>query len=186
MASGPCFLDQLRIVELEKRGKLYIAPNTSLIKRSALIEAGKFIPELKWHSDWFGFYVAGFRYGICFVPEPLAIFYVHATSYYSTGTRNKLVHRGVLERMLALLNSKDYQDVTELIRESGALYLFGRPMLRLLLSRPEYRRFITPVFLRKNLLRIVQLELKKVTPTFIGNCYLRMTGKRMRVSEIQT
>jgi glycosyltransferase involved in cell wall biosynthesis len=183
MASESCFLDQHRIVELEKRGKLYIAPNTSVIKRSALIEAGKFIPELKWHSDWFGFYVAGFRYGICFVPEPLAIFHVHASSYYSTGTRNKRVHREVLERMLALLHGANYRDVTELMRESGALYLFGKPMLETLLSRPEYRRFVTPTFLRKNLLRIVQLELKKITPTFIGNYYLRMTGKRMRTPE---
>lgn len=178
MSDRPCYLDPRRMVDLERHGKLHIAPNTSVIKRSALIEAGSFIPELKWHSDWFGFYVVGFRYGICFVPKPLAVFYVHATSYYTTGRRNKSEHRLVLQRILDLLLRSEYQDVAALLRESGALYLFAWPMLKLILGNRAYRQFLTPVLLRKNFWHSVKLELKKITPRFAAEWYFRLAGYR--------
>ena len=183
MGNQPCFLDPRRMVELERQGRLHIAPNTSVIKRTALIEAGGFIPELKWHSDWFGFYVAGFRHGICFVPKPMAIFYVHATSYYTAGRRKKEEHRSVLRHILDLLSSVRFQDVADSIRESGALYLFAWPMLKLILRHRPYHRFLTATYLRKSLWHTAKLGLKKVTPRFAAEWYFRIAGYRARGRE---
>ena len=152
------------MVELERQGRLHIAPNTSVIRKAALVKAGCFLPELKWHSDWFGFYVAALRDGACFVPEPLAVFYVHATSYYKTGSQQKLVHREVLRHLMLRLTSPEWADVVESVRRSGALYIFGWPLFKLLCATPEWRRFLTPLFLRKNLWHAFKLAVKRWLP----------------------
>lgn len=180
MADQPCYLSPARMVELERRGELFIASNTVLFKRSSILRAGGFIPQLKWHCDWFGMYVSGFRDGVCFVPEPLAVAHIYAASFHSAGRRNKQEYREVLRRMLDLLNRSDYADAAELIRRSGALFLFGRPMLELMLSQPSHRRFFTPAFLRKNLWHSLKLEVKKITPTFAAKWYFQLCGYQMR------
>ncbi|MFM8468992.1 MAG: glycosyltransferase family A protein [Limisphaerales bacterium] len=178
MADRPCYLAPERLVELERQGKLHIAPNTSVIRRAALIRAGQFVPELKWHSDWFGFYVAAFRGGACFVPEPLAIFYVHPTSYFKAGSQQALVHQEVLRNLMARLTAPACADVIELIRRSGALYIFGWPLFKILRATPAYRRFLTPNFLRKNLWHACKLAVKRWLPVWLANLYFRVAGYR--------
>jgi len=179
MGQAPCYLAPARMAELERRGRFYIASHSAIMRKAPLVEAGGFIPELRWHCDWFAIAVVSFRHGICFVPEPLARFFIYPTSYFKSG-RKKLEHRQVLERILDLLLSPRYQDVEPPIRESGALFLFGGPILRLMLANHAYRCFLTPAFLRKNLWHILTLELKKVTPAFLGNWYFRLAGYRAR------
>jgi hypothetical protein len=179
MGDAPCYLPPVRIAELERRGRFYIASHSAIMRTTPLLEAGGFIPELRWHCDWFAIAVVSFRHGICFVPEPLARFFIYPTSYYKSG-RKKLEHQQLLQRLLDLLLSPRYQDVEPLIRESGALFLFGGPVLWLILSHRAYRRFLTPAFLRKNLGHMLKLELKKFTPAFLGNWYFRLAGYRAR------
>ena len=174
MTDAPAYLSPEQMIELERRDKLFIASHTAIMRRSAIVEAGGFIPELKWHCDWFAIYVAAFRHGICVVPEPLARFNIHAASYYKA--RDRQTHRQVLQRILEFLARPEYRDAAERIRDSGALFLFGWPILKLMLRLPAYRRFITPTFLRKNLWHGVKLELKKITPRFAAEWYFRLAG----------
>jgi len=180
MADKPDYLSPKAIVELEKRGRFFIPNHTAIMKRSALIEAGKFIPELKSTSDWFANNVVALRYGLCIVPEPLAIFNIDANSYFHRNRRDVRNYRQMLETILNLLSRPEYRDVADLMREGGSLFLYGGPMLKLLLSRPEYRRFITPTFLRKNLWHSTKLILKLFAPAFLGNWYLRFAGYRAK------
>ena len=179
MAEKPAYLPPKKMLELERRGRLFIPGHTIILKRAALIEAGKLIPELKLTVDWFVAYVIGFRHGICVVPEPLAVFQILPNSYYGRSRRDKRGYREVLEHMLLLLNQPKYQAATELIREGGSLYIFGMPMFGLLWNRPEYRRFLNRAFLRKNLWHSTKLVLKKFTPAFLGNWYFRISGYRV-------
>jgi len=180
MADRPCYLSPTQIADLERKGRLFIASNTTISRREALIQGGKYNPELKWHCDWFLLYLAAFRHGICFVPEPLAVFNIYPDSYYKRGVRDQHAHRKVLRLMLDLLNRPDNRDVEPLIRESGALFQFGWPILQLVMSEPGYRKYLNPRFLRKNLWHITKLQLKKVTPAFAGNLYFRFAGYRAR------
>jgi len=167
------------IAELEKQGRVFIASHSAIFRKEALIEAGSFKPELRWHCDWFAYTVASYRHGICFVPEPLSRQYIYATSYSAEGRKNKKrEHREVLQRILDLLMAPEYRDVEPMIRESGALFHFGGPMLRLMMSKPAYRRFLTPAFLRKNLAHIVKLHAKRFMPTFLANWYFHLAGYR--------
>src|SRR5205807_8530675 len=67
-----CYLSPTDMVELGKRGHLAINNQNAVFRKSALLEAGGWLPELHWFSDWFGGYVVGFRYGMCHVPEVLS------------------------------------------------------------------------------------------------------------------
>ena len=180
MADSPTYLSPERMIELERKGRFYIAGHTAVMKRTALIEAGKCIPELKMAVDWFNNYVIGFRYGICYVPEPLAVFNIHPNSYYKKSRRDPQLYREVLEEIMRRLTLPENRDVAERIREAGSLYSFASPMLKVLRSKPEYRRFITPTFLRKNLWHSTRLFLKKFTPAPIGNLYFKFAGFRAK------
>lgn len=178
MAETPSYLSPQRMVELERQGRLFIPGHTTILKRAALIEAGKLIPELKLTVDWFIAYVIGYRHGICVVPEPLAIFKILPKSYYQRVRQDAKAYREVLAFMLDLLNQPKYQDAAALIREGGSLYIFGWPMLKVLVSRPADRRFLTLNFLRKCGWHCTKLILKKFTPAFVGNLYFRLAGYR--------
>lgn len=181
MAETPSYLSPARMVELERQGRFYIPTHTTILKRSALIEAGKLIPELQTTVDWFVIYVMGYRHGICVVPEPLAVLQISPDSYYKRVRRDARSYRAVLVCLLDLLNQPTYQDAAALIREGGSLYIFALPMLKVLLSRPADRRFITLNYLRKCLSHSNKLFLKRFTPAFLGNWYFRLAGYRARV-----
>jgi glycosyltransferase involved in cell wall biosynthesis len=179
MGDKPCFLSPDRLFELERKGRVFIASNSATFRRAALIELGGLRPELRWQCDWFAFTVLAFRHGVCFVPEALARVYIYPRSYRSAGTKTA-EHERSLRLLLDLLLSPEYRDVEVPIRRSGALFLFGAPLLKLLISQRAYRRFLTPAFLRKNLWHITKLQLKKITPAFLGNWYFKISGYRAR------
>jgi len=178
MADTPSYLSPQRMVELERKGRLFIPGHTTILKRSALIEAGKLIPELKLTVDWFIAYVIGYRYGICVVPEPLAVFKILPKSYYQRVRQEKAAYREVLAGMLNLLNLPKYQDAATLIQAGGSLYIFGWPLFKLVLGHPANRRFLTLNFARKCLWHCIKLILKKRIPAFLGNLYLQLAGYR--------
>lgn len=178
MAGSPVFLSPEQLAQLERMGKLFIAPNSVIYKKSALNQAGNFVPDLKFCADWFANYVAAFRHGICFVPEPLAIFHVQPNSYYHRIRGNSVEYRTVLTELLGKLNKLSEESAIELLRASGALFIFGAPILRVMLSRPEYRHFITPTFLRKNLAHSAKLLLKNNCPAWMLKLYLKNSSYR--------
>ncbi len=178
MADTPSYLSPQKMVDLERKGRLFIPGHTTILKRAALIEAGKLIPELKLTVDWFIAYVIGYRYGICVVPEPLAIFKIQPKSYYQRVRQDAEAYRQVLAGLLELLNQSKYQDAAALIKAGGSLYIFGWPMFKLLRSQPAYRHFLTFNFARKCLWHCTKLVLKKFTPAFVGNLYLQLAGYR--------
>jgi len=178
IVESPTYLSPARMVGCERKGKFYIPPNSVIFRTSALREVGNFIPELKFCCDWYAMYVAGFRHGICFVPEPLAIFHVQANSYYHKIRRDKAEYRTVLELLLERLHQPENRAALGFVREGGSLFIYGIPMLKLLLSRRAYRHLITPTFLRKNLSHSAKLFLKNHSPAFLVNFYLKLSGNR--------
>jgi glycosyltransferase involved in cell wall biosynthesis len=180
MVDAPSYLSPDQMVELDRKGRLYIPGHSAIMKRSALIEAGKLIPDLRLVVDWFTNYVIGYRYGICVVPEPLAVFLIYPNSYYKRVRRDKKAYEDVLDFMMNLLCQPEFQESAQRIRDAGSLYIFAMPMIRLLLRKPEYRPFLTGVFLRKALWHSTKLILKKFTPAFLGNLYFKLSGYRAK------
>ncbi|HRY51937.1 MAG TPA: glycosyltransferase family 2 protein [Candidatus Paceibacterota bacterium] len=171
MASGPSYLNPDTLVRLEKKGLLYIASHTAIMHRQALIDAGGFLTDLRWHCDWFALYTVAFRHGICHIPEPLARYNIRESSFYKA--RRGDLHRQVIHRLLDYLEAPAYADVAPLIRHSGALFIFGGPILRAMLRRPTRHQYLNPVFLRKNLWHSLKLIAKMILPAFVAHWYFR-------------
>jgi len=167
LAQKPSLFSPEQMVQKAKAGKLFIVTHSSLMRRTALCEAGGFVPELRWHCDWFAANVTGFRHGICYVPEVLSLVNIHPKSLYKAG-HQKPEHQQVLLKLLELLNSKECADVAPRIRDGGVLAVFAMPMLRLLLSRAEYRPFLTPRLLLKTLRRVGELQAKRFLPAWLA------------------
>ncbi len=172
----PCHVTPERLVKLIQQNQLRFAGHTVVLRRAALAEAGKFILDLKWHTDWFAMCVVSFRHGICFVPEPLAVMRVHHTTYSAAGMRDRAAQREVLRHILELLCSAEYQDVAGCFRRSGVLALFEWPLLKLLLSRAEYRRLITPNYAGKVVWRIFKSCIRSLLPAVAEEWYHRVRG----------
>jgi glycosyltransferase involved in cell wall biosynthesis len=181
MSDRPCFFSPDEMVELGKRGRLFIVTSSCVQKREPLLEAGIFPPELRWHADWFAMYVTGFRHGICFVPEVLSTANILPGSFYQSGHK-KGEHEQVLINLLDHLNSDKYADVAPRIRESGALAMFSMPLLRLMVRHREYRCFINLTLLRKTLRRSAELTAKKYFPVWLARWCLNRFYQFRKVS----
>ena len=172
----PCHIPPERVVKLIQRNQLHFAGHTVVLRRAALVQAGKFILDLKWQTDWFAMCVVSFRHGICFVPEPLAVMRVHHATFSATGMNNPVLQREVLRHILELLGRAEYQDVTGFFRRSGVLALFEWSLLKLMLSRPEYRRLAAPIYLRKVTWRVFKTVLRSWLPAAVEDWYHRARG----------
>lgn len=172
MADRPCYLSPDELVRIGRRGKLFIGTTSTIIRKEALREIGWFMPELRWHCDWFAALVPAFRHGLCYVPEVLSSFNIHSKSFYQSGHKGP-EHRQVLHKLLELLNSPAYADVRPRVRESAALSLFGMPMLRILLSHREFWPFINVALLRRTMHRSAELIGKRTLPLWAARWVLR-------------
>lgn len=173
LSDTPCFLNPEQLVELGRKGRLLIVSSTVIWRRGPLTEAGCFHPDLRWHADWFACHVPALRYGACYLPEPLSIANILPKSYYTAGVK-KPVHRDVLTRILQLLNEPENADVRQKVIDSGILSLFSTPMLRLILSQPQYRSFLSAVYLRRTLWRMSELAGQRILPKWVAGLVLRL------------
>jgi glycosyltransferase involved in cell wall biosynthesis len=175
MAAGlsdkPSYLTPAELVQLGVRGKLMISSSSVVFRKQALIDVGSYIPELRWHTDWFACFTTAFRFGMCYLPESLSLVNILPKSYY-TG-RNKQQHREVLTGILERLNSPAFSDVQPRVSDSGALSLFSIPMLKIVLSRREFWPFMNLTFLRRTLWRSAELGGKRMLPRPVARLILK-------------
>ena len=180
LSDGPCYISPDELVEIQRQRCFSIAGHTTLIKRSAVVEAGKIIPELRWHCDWFFNFVIGFRYGICYIPEPLAALRVLPNSYSAAGTRQWSNQCEVLNHMLRLLRSPAYRDVRPLFQRSAILSCFRSQILRVLLSNPEHWDYLSPLLIRRALWNEALRTAASIVPSPVKRIYRRVRDKHYR------
>jgi glycosyltransferase involved in cell wall biosynthesis len=152
VTENPGYISPDDLAVLMSRKRFNIAGHTAIVKRSTMARSGGFLPELRWHCDWFALYVAAAREGICFIPEKLAAIRI-AQGTYSGGARRWKEQREVVTRLLALLESPSYNDVTAFFRRSGILAglpgRYGVPgTVLVMLRQPRYWKYLTPRVLR--------------------------------------
>ena len=172
MADQPAYLSPDDLVRLGHKGKLIISSSSVIFRREALENVGLFLPELRWHADWFAAFMAAFRFGLCYVPETLSIVNILPRSFYTAG-RKRPEHLQVLTRILELISSPAFTDVRPRIRASGALSLFAVPLLKILFRRREFWPLCNLTLLYRTARRESELLGKKVLPTWLARWVLR-------------
>jgi glycosyltransferase involved in cell wall biosynthesis len=173
MANDAGYLSPDTLVELGLRGKLFIASHCSIFRKQALVDIGGFVPDLRWHCDWYACYGTAFRHGLCYVPETLSLVNLHPRSYYGSG-RSGPDHRKVLLKLLELMTARAMRDVAGRVRDSGALGQFGVPMLRAVATHPAYRQFLSWRLLHRSVWRSLQVTGRRHFPPWLARLCLRM------------
>ena len=170
LSPGPACFTPDQIVRLARRKWLLIT-GMSVMKRSAIVEAGGFLPELKWHCDFFLVFSIAFRHGICYLPERLNMWRSTPGSYMATGLRNLREQRAVVERILDLLHTPKYSDVLPRFRESGVLAFAPRVTFTILANR-KYWSFLNLALLK----RAVPSDIFWTLPSWLQRIIRRLRG----------
>ena len=173
MADRACYLSPDDLVKVGRRGKLPIPTCSVIMKRSTLDECGGFLPEFRWHADWYAITVPAFRYGMCYVPEPLSNVHLTPASFSRKGMRSQ-EQIEVLTRLLDRLNSPGCADVVPRIRDSAALNMFGLTVVRLMMSRREYRHFLTAMLVLRASHRSLEVLGRRILPGPIARLAVRL------------
>lgn len=117
-------------------GRGTIAGHTAILKRQAAIEAGFYLPQLEWHADVFLSTIIALRYGICHIPETLALLTVMPGTY-STGVQQTERQKQVLNALIDQLIAPEHRDVALAIRRSGCLRHYGPRLIHAAANRPD-------------------------------------------------
>lgn len=104
-------------------------PGPVIWHRQSFLDAGAYIPELKWHGDWFTLQVVAFRRGACFLPYRTSVVR-HTPQAYSAGQARMQTQRQVLRHMLGLIASDGYRDVLPYFEDSWVLVQFGVDLVK--------------------------------------------------------
>ena len=129
-----------------------IPGQAGIMRRDAFVEAGEFIPELKWHSDWFFNHVVAFRYGVVYIPKVFAVETARRPgSFCWEGTRNKAQQEEVLTNAIRLLKSSQYRDVLPYFIRSAALFPFSYDAVHAVMRKKELWDIETLLLLQHSL-----------------------------------
>lgn len=93
-----------------RRHGSWIMGNTTIFRRSALIDAGGFIHELHGSCDEFAGSFVALKYGTCFIPEPLIRWRVIERGYGSKIYKSGDISMGILNHAYELMSCK-YSDL---------------------------------------------------------------------------
>ncbi len=140
----PTYYNPAMLVALFQRNYFHISANTVVYRKSAFREAGGYIPDLHWFSDWFVTLAVALRYGACYLPEPLTYATIRRDSYSARNLRDRTAQRSLLYTTLDLLDSPAYADVAASIRRAGLMPEYYLRTLYWLFSNPKGRKYITP------------------------------------------
>jgi len=173
LADRPCYLSPDDLVRLGRRGKLPLPTMSAISKKVPLLECGGYPPELKWHADFFAITIPAFRYGICYVPEPLSNVDLIPASFSRKGMKSP-EQIEILTRLLDRLSSSALADVAPRLRAGAALSVFGLPLIRLLLRHRKYRHFLTPLLLFWATYRNVEILGKRILPGPLARLCVRL------------
>jgi hypothetical protein len=111
--------------------------HTTVWRREVFLRVGGFLPELEWLSDWFAALTAGFRHGICYVPESLSLFTIRTDSYSAVGQRDPQRVVRVLGAVLDRLLSDEFRDVAGAFARSAVMTVCGPELARVAAQRPD-------------------------------------------------
>lgn len=175
LSEAPRYFSRAELVELFRRNQVpCLSGFSTVMRRSAFLEPGVFVPGLKWYSDAFAVTIIALRHGACYIPEVLTESHMSSESYMRRGTRHRQHRQQVLRHLLGVSKAQEYQDVYEALRESGALGWFDFPILVEVLRNPAHRDLLTRPFLRRVLWHGLKKSISGVSPTCAKGLYHRL------------
>lgn len=171
IAQQTVYLNPDQLALAMRRNGFWIAGHTALVRRSVLNEAGGLRPEMRWHCDWFALLVVAFRYGVWYVPEPLACLRISRSSYSQAIGERPKAELAILDEAVGAL-SRECSGMQSLIRRSGALFMVADEVdlhtLILRMARARYREWLSPTIM---LSRRLKGRVRRLAPHAVRRMY---------------
>jgi len=165
-----------RMADLLRRFVFYPSVGNVFFNRKHLSSIG-FEEELRWHADYFAFYVMAFRHGACYVPEALSYFRVQSCSY-SSGARRSGERSSVLSAWFLRLKADDMADVRPIFRNVPILPAYFPGVVGLAAKHG----FLTPSLLRQVFIQSTWNALRGWMPDCARRLARRIRGRLGRGS----
>lgn len=123
---APGYLSPTDVAKLTRSGKGLYHPitNTCILKRELLSVDGLWDQRVGCYCDWLLHQALLFRYGCCFIPEPLTALRWTGSSMSSRVNSDLLAYRQIMQELIPILASPDYQDIARLIIFSQSFRAF--------------------------------------------------------------
>jgi glycosyltransferase involved in cell wall biosynthesis len=136
-ADTPTFFSPDELADL-LAGRNFAGQAGSIMRRDAFVEAGGYISELKWHSDWFFNHVVAFRKGIVYVPQKFACETARSKGAFCwEGVQNINKQAEVLSAAIRLLKSSKFLDVFPYFSRSAAFFPFSNSVVKIVMMNPD-------------------------------------------------
>lgn len=118
---------------------LCLSGNAAVVSKSCLINVGSFDENLRWHADYFSFWVVALRSGLYTIPETLAAMRQRQNSYSVRGMSCQKDQRAVLELLADKLLTKGWRDIGLAFFHCPSLFApFDPLILEVLAAKPRY------------------------------------------------
>lgn len=102
----------------------HVSTNSCVYLRDAVVQAGCYNADYKWHADWFLTSVIIMRHDIAVSKKVLSVFNLHPRSYYYSA-KSVSERIAVIDSMLTTLNTLRYLDAGIQISELGLVGNLG-------------------------------------------------------------
>jgi putative sugar O-methyltransferase len=133
------YLNKAALVNRLQKSYLWMSGNTVVARRRALVAMGGFAQNLHWHADWFAFYAIALRYGVCIIPETLALMRERPNTYSKRGMSDPIKQQKVLTTIIRTVYNKENKDIFPAFAACPCLFSpFGTPMLKAFSTKPQY------------------------------------------------
>lgn len=115
------FYSKKDFVNTCKKNYINLCSNTVMCKKDYLINYGGFDPELKWHTDWFAFYMVALRHNSVMLNEYLTLYYLNDDSFHKRGMRDPLKQSQVINNIFSKILQPNNNDLLLCIKNSPFL-----------------------------------------------------------------
>ena len=189
LCDGPTFFPPERSVKVfEKFGFTPVLGNTAILKLPYFLEAGGYMPELKWSADSFVYNVLSFRYGFCYIPEVLSVARVHGQQFGRTMASQSRHERELIRKIMDVAMEPRYSDVLPSFRKTAPFSSHSFDTFMVVMGDRKYRGFLSLKLIRyaiddlvrRNALAIIPLPITRALQRFFN----LLRGFKMRVRKM--
>lgn len=147
------------VVKTLRSTNFWIPGHASIIKRELMIRYGRFDPNLQFLCDWFLIHSIALNHGAAYIPETLALWTQHPSTYSATIQSNIEKRNSVYSNFLKKLTLKENRHLRRLFRISNLTHFSTRTLFWRLIWKPFYWDFVSSC-----VCKFIRNRLKKYIP----------------------
>ncbi|MBY0548459.1 MAG: glycosyltransferase family 2 protein [Candidatus Obscuribacterales bacterium] len=177
---------ELAAITRSGKGLYHPITNTCILKRDFLPAEGLWEQRVGCYCDWLLHQALLFRHGCCFIPEPLAALRWTGTSMSHRVNTDMHAYREIMQELVAVLASPEYEDVAEMIVYSRSFKAFQlkafTPAFSWRALRPHLRNRYAGHYLRHLLIEHLAFVARNA-PNLLFDLQATFSKKRRRASK---